>query len=252
MKNEDLRLFFNNYKNKDKKVYTEFYEKFYSTVKNISLSFVKNYDDAEDITDIVFIKIYKMDKSNFPINNEMGWLYKVIKNTAIDFIRKNKPTVNIDELYSLETKDDYISELLDKNAYYDKIKKLPKTEQEIISLKIISNLTFKEIGKLLNIPSSTVSWIYYKSLKTLKIMIGELILIFAIMILSTTKDLFKSKRVDLVDPMNVSNDINNVIVHTNSQNNFIIFILPAIIVCLIIFLYLIFIFLVKNNKKNRK
>ena len=43
-----------------------------------------------------------------------------------------------------------------------------------MSLKILSNLSFEEIGKLLDLPTGTVKWRYYKSIHTLKILLSNL------------------------------------------------------------------------------
>ncbi len=56
------------------------------------------------------------------------------------------------------------------------MKCLTISEREIVSLKVLSNFTFKEIGQILNIPIGTVQWKYYKAIHTLKMSISNLLL----------------------------------------------------------------------------
>ena len=69
-------------------------------------------------------------------------------------------------------------------------------EKEIVSLKIISNFTFKEIAEILEIPIGTVQWKYYKAVHTLKIFISNLamfVITFLIYIInSQTKNSFEN------------------------------------------------------------
>ena len=52
--------------------------------------------------------------------------------------------------------------------------KLDEREKEIVSLKIIAGLSFRQIAKLINMPIGTVQWKYYKSLNTIKLLITNL------------------------------------------------------------------------------
>ncbi len=54
------------------------------------------------------------------------------------------------------------------------ISKLNDKEREIISLRILGNFSFEEIGKILNKPTGTIKWKYYKSMNTLKILLSNL------------------------------------------------------------------------------
>ena len=65
-----------------------------------------------------------------------------------------------------------------RSNFNNLIKNLPQKQQEILSLKIVSNLSFKEIANILNMKIPTVQWHYYKSLNTIKLLLGNVITIF--------------------------------------------------------------------------
>lgn len=176
---EELHSLFQGVANREKEKFNILYVKYKKLVNAIAFSITKNNEDAEDIVQIVFTKIWNMNEDNLPIKNESTWLYTLTKNETINFLRKQKPTINIDELYYMNKEDKQIKELLDKDAYNKIIAKLHPKEQEIVSLKILSNLSFREISEILDIPIGTVQWKYYKALHTLKILLSNLSMFLA-------------------------------------------------------------------------
>ena len=93
----------------------------------------------------------------------------------MSLLRKKKINdINLESIYEIEDKNNEINSIIDKVEFNKLISKLNDKEKEIISLKIISNLSFEEIGKLLNQPTGTVKWRYYKSIHTLKILLSNL------------------------------------------------------------------------------
>ena len=64
--------------------------------------------------------------------------------------------------------------IIDQIEFNRLISKLNDKEKQVVSLKILVNLSFEEIGKLLDVPTGTVKWRYYKSIHTLKILLSNL------------------------------------------------------------------------------
>ena len=115
-----------------------------------------------------------MKESSFPSQNESSWLYSVTKNEALNFLRSQKKDVNIDDLYYISKEDKEINEIIEMETYNKIIQKLNIQEQEIVSLKILSKLSFEQISQVLNIPTGTVKWKYYKSINNLKLLLGNI------------------------------------------------------------------------------
>lgn len=241
------RKFFENLKTKDSDSFKEFYTRYYKTVKGIALSILKNNFEADDIAQIVFMKIYNMNECLIPTKNEQSWLYNVTKNVCIDYIRKNKLNIYTDSIYEIESNDNTINKIIDNISYYKIIENLSTKEQEIVSLRIISELSFKEIGKLLNIPTSTVSWIYYKSMKSLKIIVNSLLMfLFMIIGYKLVEELtYKDKGIAI--PINDINMIEETITRTNNIMNLKIIVIISIFTLLIVYLLFIFIKYHKNK-----
>ncbi len=172
-KKELHELFTKLKQNKTENIFSELYTKYRKLVYCVCFSIVKNNENSDDITQIVFSKIWSMDTSNLPKSSEASWLYSITKNETLNYLRKNRNTFELEDIYNITDEDVNINKLLDYDSYNKLISKLNKKEQEIISLKILSNLSFKEISQVLNEPVGTIKWRYYKSIHTLKILLSN-------------------------------------------------------------------------------
>ena len=171
---KELKELFIEIKYNNKIAYEKLYTRYKQLVYGMAFSILKNKHDSEDVVQAVFTKIYEIDKDKLPTNKEASWLYTTTKNQAISFLRKKTNNVDLDSIYEIEDSDTEINRLIDQDSYNRLISKLNEKEKEIISLKILSNLSFEEISKIVNESTGTVKWRYYKSINTLKILLSNL------------------------------------------------------------------------------
>lgn len=208
---QELKTIFNGLKNHDTVAFETFYAKYYKLVYGITFSILKNKTDSEDVTQIVFTKLYAMDKEKFPTHKEACWLYSVTKNETISFLRKKTNKLDIESIYEIEDVNNEINEIIDKDAYYRLISRLQPKEQEIISLKILAQLSFAEIGQMLNEPTGTVKWRYYKAVHSIKIALSNLglfILTFVIGVKTLlNKDRMRNEEIIMQDENTTQNTI---------------------------------------------
>ncbi|MGN1300949.1 MAG: RNA polymerase sigma factor, partial [Clostridia bacterium] len=165
---------FKELKNGNEEKLEELYNKYKKTVYSIAFGILKNKEDAEDIVQIVFSKLYTMDKEKLPQDKEATWLYTVTRNETLQLLKKKNNDFDIEKIYNLEDENSEIEKFIDKESYNQLINKLNNKEKEIVSLKIISNLSFSQISELLGEPLGTIKWRYYKSIYSLRIMLSNL------------------------------------------------------------------------------
>lgn len=111
---------------------------------------INNDQDAEDILQNVFIKIYNSINSLEELNNIHAWVYTITKNTIIDYYRMQKHNFNYIEL----TENIPICENLDKNTIVHDIsrclmmmiKDLPEKYKQALTLTEIENVTQKQMA----------------------------------------------------------------------------------------------------------
>ena len=196
---KELKQLFLKMKDDKELGFQELYTKYNKLVYAIAFSILRNKEDSLDVTQSIFAKIYKLEKDKLPNKKEASWLYTVTKNEAITYLRKKKNNVLIEDLYELEDDNNEINKLIDRISYNNLIKKLNNKEKEILSLKILSNLSFKEISKLTDEPVGTVKWRYYKSLSSLKIVLGNFIISITTLVIALRTRLYRTKNEEKVE-----------------------------------------------------
>ncbi|NLY98407.1 MAG: sigma-70 family RNA polymerase sigma factor, partial [Clostridiaceae bacterium] len=74
---------------------------------NIAYRFLKNADDAEDITQEAFLRAFRSIKKFKGQSSFSTWLYRIINNTCIDFVRakQNKITDSIDKTIQYDNEE---------------------------------------------------------------------------------------------------------------------------------------------------
>lgn len=214
---EELRKIFIEIKHDNHLAFEELYKKYNKLIYRIAYSILKNKQDAEDIVQIVFTKIYSMDKEKLPNSNEASWLYFVTKNETINYLKNRKNNIDLDRIYEMEDDNKEINKIINADSFNRLISKLNENEREIISLKILSNLSFEEIGKVLNVPTGTIKWRYYKSVHTLKLLLSNLTMFIVSFVSSII--ILKNKTKSELPIKEDSNIKNNNIVNEDKTEN---------------------------------
>lgn len=142
--------------------FEEIYEQYFDKVYYKVLGIVKNSDDAEDISQEVFISVYKNLKKFREESSVFTWIYRIAINKTYDFLKKNKIMLEInEEILSLEYNIDIESNVILK----EKLDKISMQEREFIILKDLYGYKLKEIADMKQMNLSTVKSIYYKAIK---------------------------------------------------------------------------------------
>jgi len=89
---EDIRLMLR-FQNGEESCFEQLVERHKNRVFNIAYRFLGNYQDAEDLAQQIFIKVYHASKSYKPQAKFTTWLYAICRNTCLKALRKNKPNV---------------------------------------------------------------------------------------------------------------------------------------------------------------
>lgn len=216
----ELKELFIEIKHNNKIALEKLYNRYNKLVYGIAFSILKNKEDSEDVVQTVFSKLYVLEKDKLPTDKIGTWLYTVTKNEALLLLRKNNNDVNLDTIYDLEDENNEIDKFINKDSYNRLINGLNQKEQEIVSLKILSNFTFKEIGELLGESANTIKWRYYKSIYSLRIMLGNLgmFIITFVFGIATLKNQKKSAPINKADQDTNNTQITNGTEHKENQS----------------------------------
>ncbi len=135
-------------------------------VFNIAYKFVGKHDAAEDLTQDVFLKIFRSLKTFDRRANFQTWLFSVSRNLCIDHyraVRKERETVNRDvetgdlAPVSLEASPHATLETRDRvDLLRAALHRLPPSLRSAVMMRDIRELTYQEIADRLQLPQGTV------------------------------------------------------------------------------------------------
>jgi len=139
--------------------FDEIFEEYFDRIYYKVLGVVKNPEDAEDISQEVFMSVYRNLKSFRSESNIYTWIYKIAINKIYDFFRKRKVELDInEEILMLEDNTNIETPIF----LEEKLKLISPKEREIV---ILNGYKLKEIAEMKNINISTIKSIYYKAIK---------------------------------------------------------------------------------------
>jgi RNA polymerase sigma-70 factor, ECF subfamily len=129
---------------------------------NLARWLVRNDQDAEDIVQDSFLKAYKAQES-FRGTEAKTWMLSIVRNTAMDFLRRYKSdgivSVGDQRPEPQDDSPDPERTLLEKSRreqVRQAISRLEPEFREVIVLREIEGLSYKEIASVLSIPMGTV------------------------------------------------------------------------------------------------
>ncbi len=151
----------------------EIYVKYFEIVKKYLFCLTRNNDIAEELTQETFYKAVKNINSFKGECKISTWLCQIAKNLWYNELKKNKKKVEYNrQLYSEITANDEIENIVILNdetqILLDKIKKLDNNSRNIIILRIMGDMTFKEIANVLGISENCARVTFYRGKEKLK------------------------------------------------------------------------------------
>lgn len=155
-------------KKKDEAAFEYVYEKTKRGVYSVIYAVVKNHVTTEDLMQDVYMKMMHKLDSYQDHTNFYNWLLLMSKNQAIDYYRKNKKEVLIDVVdYNEMTKS--MENTPDETDKFNQMLNILSDDlKEIVLLRIVDQMKFKDIAKLQKKPLSTVIWEYQQALRALR------------------------------------------------------------------------------------
>lgn len=145
-------------------------EKHQQVAYNIAYRMVGNEEDAKDMTQEAFIKVFKSIKSFREDSSFSTWLYRIVMNTCKDELRKRKiNVVSLDR--SLETGESsaqldipdltYSPEVAyEKKELHELLQEalvsIPEQNRTVVVMRDVQGFSYEDIAAVMNIPVGTV------------------------------------------------------------------------------------------------
>jgi RNA polymerase sigma-70 factor (ECF subfamily) len=158
-------------------LFSELVQKYQNKIFAYVYKIVNHKEEAEDIVQETFIKVYKNLNSFDADRKFSSWLYRISHNETINYLKKNKKVTTLyyqegDYLFnSLKYEKDLIKELItkeDDQRLKMVLEKLPFKYKEVIILKYLEDKSYEEIAQILNKPINTIGTLINRAKKHLK------------------------------------------------------------------------------------
>ncbi|MCD4790471.1 MAG: RNA polymerase sigma factor [Bacteroidales bacterium] len=148
----------------DVSAYSMIVDRHKDMVFTVALRIVRNREDAEEIAQDTFVKVYQSLKSFKKESKFSTWLYRIVYNTAISKTRKRQlETTDMEyeiiENYTLDNIKEDVNRLEydeQKNLINKVIEKLSPEESTLINLFYLKEYSTEEISKIMNLSKANV------------------------------------------------------------------------------------------------
>jgi len=149
------------------------YEEYFETVNKYLFCLTRNNDVSEELTQETFCKAVKKIDTYKGECKMSVWLCQIAKNLWYDECRKNKKIIDAEEnevlnIQGLNTTEGQVIENEEKILLYKKMQTLDDRTREVIYLRITGELSFKEIGIILNRTENWARVTFYRGKNQLK------------------------------------------------------------------------------------
>ena len=134
------------------------YSRFSPRMLGVCYRFAKNREDAEDMLQEGFIKVFTQMHQYRNEGALEGWIRRIMVHTCINILKKNKKfseSVDIIHANSIHVKEDMIPSIMQAKQVVECIRILPLGYRTVLNLYAIEGFSHKEIANLLDIEEST-------------------------------------------------------------------------------------------------
>ena len=161
--------------NGDTNAFSVLVDRYKDLVYTLAIRMLKNREEAEEVSQDTFIKVYK-SLNRFKGDSKFStWVYRIAYNTSLDRLKKNKKHFNdvaIDEFteHQIKTIDNALSQLESEEqsqAIQKCIAKLPSDDAFLLTLYYFEDQTLEEISKVIGITANNVKVKLFRSRKKL-------------------------------------------------------------------------------------
>ena len=150
-------------------------DRYKDLVFSLALKMVKNREEAEEVAQDTFIKVFK-SLSKFKGDSKFStWIYKIGYYASLDVVKKNKRqinSINIDEfnegnIGSMQDGLKYLEAKERKKVINDALLRLDEDEQVILTLYYFEEMPLKEISKVVNLSLENIKVKLFRARKKL-------------------------------------------------------------------------------------
>lgn len=180
---------------KDPAAFNELYDKLYRKLFLFARSLVGDQEEARDIVTESFMKLWSQKNSFSNISHLQVYLYTVIKNSCIDYLRRNKLRTKIEhhlaqaEIVSDNAIERKFLEAELVQTLHNRISELPDRMQQVFRLTYLEGYSRAEVAEMLSLSENTIRNTNAAAMKALRVTLGAEQMMIFILIAIISDDL---------------------------------------------------------------
>jgi RNA polymerase sigma-70 factor (ECF subfamily) len=154
--------------------FEDLYQEFLPRIYGYALAQLRNAAEAEDVTAQVFINAYRAyDRFEPTAATPAAWLFRIARNAILDLHRRTGVRNRVDQEVGrgLGAGPDPAEVAEDRILFAEllvAVRRLPDRQREVVALRHRSDLSFFEIGELMECSEDAAKMLYHRALKTLR------------------------------------------------------------------------------------
>jgi len=142
----------------DARAFEALVDEYQGVLYNLALRMTGNAEDARDLTQTAFLKVWRNLASYDPSHRFYSWIYRITLNESLNFVQRRRPHAELDERLPASGAEP------DENAHASEVgahiqgalMELTAEYREVIVLRHFHQLAYQEIAEILSIPEKTV------------------------------------------------------------------------------------------------
>ena len=166
MNGQEDEVLVRSFKSGDEKAFDIIFEKYHMPVYSICYRYTRNEADACDLTQEVFIKVYRNLKKFRMRSKLFTWVYRITVNACISFKRRERRLEPLSETLS-DTRHSGKRVAL-RVAIDDALCKLPERQRMTFILHHYEGYTFNEVGEIMGISTGAAKANHYHAIRKLR------------------------------------------------------------------------------------
>jgi len=145
-------------------------ERLYWHIRNI----VKNHEDANDVLQNTFIKVFRYIKKFKGDSKLYSWMYRIATNESLTFLKKKARKLQISD----QELQDHLIDNLESDVYFEgekiqlqlqkALNTLPEKQREVFNMRYFQELKYKEIAEILEVTEGACKSNYHHAAKKIE------------------------------------------------------------------------------------
>ena len=154
----------------EREALAELYQHTRLAVYGLALSYLKNVQDAQDLTQDVYVQVWNCAEQYCPSGSPIGWLLTVCRNLCLMHLRREKKNAALsEEEWNAIPVQECGLDADERALLQHALAVIGEKERRIVMLHAVTGMKHREIAALLEMPLATVLSKYHRALKKMRI-----------------------------------------------------------------------------------